>query len=175
VITKKFDELDRKKVITQVEAHFSVKLARVGTRKKYLQDQNNRTFWVFGGVEDWHGIPLDMMQAEERQKTDGILIIAKRNRSNIDIYWGSLQTLIENKRLLSHTQKGDFQFNLRERGAKLIIHEIPELSLCKLGDAAYSESEKTTDKSIEKVGVLLRKLSPEAREHLFEELAKKSV
>lgn len=39
----------------------------------------------------------------------------------------------------------------------------------------YSESEKTTDECIEKSGVLLRKLSPEAREHLFEELAKKPL
>jgi hypothetical protein len=169
----KFDETDRRKVIAEIESHFEVKLTPVGTRRKYLQDQNKRTFWVFGGYEDWHGIPVDMMEAEEKRNFDGILVVAKRGLSKIDIYTGSLLPLIKSKKTLSHTKNGEYQFNIRLRGNSLSIHEVPGLHLSRLGAASYSMAEKTSDKKIEKVEAIIRRLSPEARNQLLEELSKK--
>jgi hypothetical protein len=169
----KFDETDRRKVIAEIESHYQVKLTRVGTRRKYLQDQNKRTFWIFGGYEDWHGIPAEMMEAEEKRNVDGILVVAKRGRTRIDIYTGPLLPLIKNKKSLSHTQKGEYQFNIRLRGNSLTIHEVPELHLSALGTASYPTEEKASDKAFEKVETIIRKLSPEAREQLFAELSKK--
>lgn len=170
----KFDETDRRKVIAEIQSHFGVKLTPVGTRRKYLRDQNNRTFWVFGGYEDWHGIPAEMMEAEEKRNAEGILVVAKRGRTRIDIYTGTLLPLIKNKKRLSHTQKGEYQFNIRLRGNSLIIHEVPELHLSALGTASYPIEEKASDKAVEKVETIIRKLSPEARKQLLAELSKKS-
>ena len=168
----KFDETDRRKVIAEIESHFGVKLSPVGSRRKYLQDQNKRTFWIFGGYEDWHGIPSEMMEAEEKRNSDGILVIAKRGRIKIVIYTGPLLPLIKSKQTLSHTKKGEYQFNIRERGDLLFINEVPKLHLSKLGVAAYSTDEKTSDKNMEKVEAIIRNLSPEKTNQLLEELLK---
>jgi hypothetical protein len=167
---QKFDEFDRKKVISEVETYFNVKLSRVGTRRKYLKDLTGRAYWIFGGVDDWHGIPLDMMQAEESRSIEGVLIIAKRNLNSIDIYFGALRTLIENKKALSHTKTGDFQFNLRSSGNKHFILEIPELVLTKIGDTPYSEIEKISDKNVVKIENMISKLSQDEQAKLFAEL-----
>ena len=52
----KFDEQDRSKVISEIEEYFNTRLSRVGSRRKYLKDENGKSYWVFGGYEDWHGI-----------------------------------------------------------------------------------------------------------------------
>lgn len=173
MVNPKFDETDRKKVIAEIQSHYGVKLSPVGTRRKYLRDQNNRTFWVFGGYEDWHGIPAEMLEAEEKRNAEGILVVAKRGRTKIDIYTGPLLPLIKNKKRLSHTQKGEYQFNIRIIGNSLTIHEVPGLHLSALGTASYPMEEKASDKAVEKVETIIRKLSPEAREQLFAELSKK--
>lgn len=170
----KFDETDRRKVIAELQSHFGVKLSRVGTRRKYLRDENNRTFWVFGGYEDWHGIPAEMMEAEEKRDAEGILVVAKRGKTKIDIYTGPLMPLIKNRKSLSHTQKGEYQFNIRLRGNSLTVHEVPGFHLTALGTASYPIEEKTSDKTVEKMETIIRKLSPEAREQLFAELSNKS-
>lgn len=163
----KFDEHDRKKVITEVENEFGVKLSPVGNRRKYLKDVSGKTYWIFGGYEDWHGIPPDMMEAEEKCSDEGILVVAKRNKSTIDIFCGPLRQLINHKRELSHTTKGDFQFNIRIKGSRLYIKEIADLTLSKLGAAAYSGEEKETDKKLDEVTALLKKMSPEERQRLL--------
>jgi hypothetical protein len=170
----RFDETDRRKVIAEIQSHYGVKLSPVGTRRKYLRDQNNRTFWVFGGYEDWHGIPAEMMEAEEKRNAEGILVVAKRVRTKIDIYTGPLLPLIISKKSLSHTQKDEYQFNIRIRGNSLSIHEVPGLHLSALGTASYPMEEKASDKAVEKVETIIRKLSPEAREELYAKLSKKS-
>lgn len=170
----KFDETDRRKVIAELQSHYGVKLTPVGTRRKYLRDQSNRTFWVFGGYDDWHGIPAEMMEAEEKCNAEGILVVAKRGRTRIDIYTGQLLPLIKNKKSLSHTQKGEYQFNIRIKGNCLTINEVPGLHLTALGTTSYSVEDKNSDKAVEKAGAIIRKLSPEAREQLFADLSKKS-
>ena len=131
----KFDEQDRKKVINEIERHCGVILSRVGSRRKFLEDSQKRSYWVLGGYEDWHGIPPEMMNEEEQRNTDGILVVAKRYKNRIEIYSGSLRTLIQNKEKLSHTIKGDYQFNISIRGSHLFIKEIPGYSLAKLGES----------------------------------------
>lgn len=169
---QKFDEHDRKKVIAAVEKEFAIKLSPVGSRKKYLQDEVGKTYWIFGGYEDWHGIPPDMMEAEEKRTGEGVLIVAKRYKNNIDIFAGDLRQLIDHKRDLSKTVKGDYQFNIRIRGDRLFIKEVTGLTLKKLGAAAYTGEEKESDKKFGELEALVGKLTPEQRKRLLEELAK---
>lgn len=169
---QKFDEHDRKKVIAEVEKEFGIKLSPVGNRRKYLQDETGKTYWIFGGYEDWHGIPPDMMEAEEKRAGEGVLIVAKRNKNNIDIFAGDLRQLIGHKRDLSKTVKGDYQFNIRIRGNRLFIKEVAGLTITKLGAAVYTGEEKESDKKFGELEALVGKLTPEQRKQLLEMMAK---
>jgi hypothetical protein len=166
----KFDEHDRRKVISEVEDHFSVHLSPVGTRRKFLEDGNGKTFWVLGGYEDWHGIPPEMLEEEERRSTNGVLVVAKRYKSRIDVYSGPLEPLIKNKELLSHAKKGDYQFNINIRGNHLFIKEIPDLSLAVLGESQYSVEEKDSDKKLQALKGMFSKLSSEEQQELLQKL-----
>ncbi len=163
----KFDEHDRKKVIAEVEVHFGVQLSTVGSRHKFLEAKDGRTYWVLGGYEDWHGIPPDMFEEEERRRTNGVLVVAKRYPNRIDVYSGPLQPLIESKGTLSHTQKGEYQFNIHIRGSHLFVKEVQGLSLTKLAEAPYSAQEKDSDKKAKELAAIFDELSPDEQRELL--------
>jgi len=159
----KFDETDRDKVISEIERHFKVSLSRVGRRRKYLSDKNGRSFWVVGGYENWHGIPPDMLREEQRRATNGVLVVAKRYDSKIDIFAGDLQKLIDNENKLSHTKNGDFQFNIDIRLNRIIIKEIPDLVLLKIGTPSYERIERKEDRKAREMEEYIRSLTPEQK------------
>lgn len=169
----KFDEQDRSKVISEIEEYFNTRLSRVGSRRKYLKDENGKSYWVFGGYEDWHGIPQDMFEEETRRATEGVLVVAKRFRNRIDIYSGPLQPIIDSRDTLSHTQTGDYQFNIYIRSNHLFIKEVAGLSLAKLGETPYSEGEKESDTNIGELKKIISKLSAKEREELLKEYSDK--
>ena len=166
----KFDKHDRRKVISEVEDHFGVHLSPVGTRRKFLENSNRKTFWVLGGYEDWHDIPPEMLEEEERRSTTGVLVVAKRYENRIDVYSDPLEPLIKSKELLSHTKKGDYQFNISIRGNHLFIKEIPGLSLAALEMAPYSAEEKDSDKKLQALKIMFSKLSAEEQQELLQKL-----
>ncbi|MCD6485746.1 MAG: winged helix-turn-helix domain-containing protein [Syntrophobacterales bacterium] len=135
--SRKFDEHDRNKVISAVERYFKIGLSPVGSRRKYLEDKNGKSYWILGGHENWHGIPSDMLEEEERRASNGTLIIAVVHQSRMDIFSGPLQPLITSKHTLSHTQKGDYEFHIQVRENYLVIAEFLNeglnLSLEKIG------------------------------------------
>ena len=145
-------------------------MSPVGTRRKYLQDQNKRTFWVLGGYENWHGIPYEMMEKEEKRNAEGILVIGIKKLGKIDIYSGCLLPLIKSKRTLSHTQQGEYQFNIKIKGDTLSINEVPKLYLSLLGATTNHAGIKTSDKKMEDVLEILRGLSSEDRGQLIAKL-----
>jgi len=166
---QKFDETDRDKVISEVERHFGTKLSRVGRYRKFLQDPSGKSYWVLGGYEDWHGITSDMLKEEQSRATGGVLVVSKRHKSTIDIFSGPLGPLIANSRDLSHTQAGDYQFNITIRGNSMTVKEIPTLTLRKLG--ATQEVGPALTPALREVEALLAKLSPEERSKLLEQLS----
>ncbi len=168
----KFDETDRSKVIFEVEKHFGTKLSRVGNYRKFLQDASGKSYWVLGGYDDWHGITSDMLKEEQRRATDGVLVVAKRHKSTIDIFSGQLQPLIANYRELSHTQTGDYQFNIVIRGNSMTIKEVQGLTLRKLG--APQEVGTAVSPQLREAQAILAKMSPEERTRLLEQLSGKS-
>ena len=164
----KFDEVDRKKVIAEIEEHFGVMLTRVGNHRKFLIDASGKSYWVLGGYDDWHGIPSNVLAEEQRRSNDGVLVVAKRHRTSIDVFVGPLQPLIANNRNLSHTRTGDYQFNVSIRGNIMTIKEIPTITLKKLGPPqevgiALSAKQKELD-------AILAKTTPEERKQILEQL-----
>ncbi len=168
----KFDEIDRSKVIGEVERHFGVKLTRVGSYRKFLQDTSGKSYWVLGGYEDWHGISSDMLKEEQRLASNGVLVIAKRHKSTISIFHGPLQPLITNYRQLSHGQAGDYMFNVAIRGNSMTVKEILGLTLKKLG--TDQEVGPAVSPQAREAAAALAKMSPEERARLLEELSGKA-
>lgn len=168
--TIKYDEYDRKRVIRDIEETLGVRLSRVGTRRKYLRDEVGVSYWVFGGYENWHGIPPDMMQAEAESDSDGVLVIAKRKKNEISIFSGPLRPLVNNQDGLAHTKRGDFQFNVRILGRHMFIAEVPDLVLTELGEASYTDHDKVGDKRVAEIKALMEKMSPEARRKVLDDL-----
>ena len=103
--TNKFDNLDRNRVIHAVEEYHGVKLEKVGRRRKWLQDESGRNWWILGGYGDYHGVPEEMMEAELKSPTTGILIIAERKLTDIDIFSGSVEKLCKNRNKLYRARK----------------------------------------------------------------------
>ena len=167
----KFDEIDRSKVIAEIEKHFGVKLAAVGKYKKFLQDATGRSYWVFGGYKDWHGISDKMLEMEKRRSTAGVLVVAKRNRTSIEIFSGQLEPLIANNRDLSHTEKGDHQFNVVIRGNSMTIKELSGLTLRKLG--AAQEVGPAVSAKVRELEAMFEKMSPDERAKIFEQMSGK--
>jgi hypothetical protein len=128
----KFDESDRKKVIAEVEEHFGVKLTPVGRHRRFLRDASDKAYWVLGGYDEWHGIPSEVIAEEQRRSSNGVLVVAKRHRTSIDVFAGSLQLFIANSHDLSHARAGDYQFHVTIRGSVMSINEIPSLALKKI-------------------------------------------
>ncbi|OGT81746.1 MAG: hypothetical protein A3H91_08430 [Gammaproteobacteria bacterium RIFCSPLOWO2_02_FULL_61_13] len=171
---QKFDEIDRRKVIAELEKEFKVHLQSIGNRRIYLTDDNARRYCVLGGYEDWHGIPRDIMEREENDPSDTILVIAKRRRTSIDIFCGPFSPLIRNKKKLTRTNTGQFEFNLQSRGAALFVKEVPDLVLSKLGMTEYSQAGREHDVAKAEALAALQRLSPEERRQVLNSLANDS-
>lgn len=167
----KFDETDRDKVISEVEKQLGIKLSRVGNYRKFLQDTSGKSYWVLGGYDDWHGIKSGMLKEEQHRATDGVLVVAKRHKSTIDIFFGPLQPLIANYRDLSHTQTGDYQFNVAIRGNSMTIKEVKGSALRKLG--ATQEVGAAVSPQLREATEILAKMSPEERSRLLDRLSGK--
>ncbi len=61
----KFDQSDRNKVIAEVERHLGTKLTPVCGYRKFLEDPSGKSYWIFGGYGDWHGIQSEMLLKEQ--------------------------------------------------------------------------------------------------------------
>lgn len=171
----KFDNVDRNRVIKNVEDHYCVTLSKVGRRPKWLQDEAQINYWVIGGYGEWHGIPEEMMQAELKANDEGKLIVAIRKKASMDIFSGGVNPLVQNRRKLYRAKKttGDYQFTYKVRGNHLIIDQLPTYSLEKIATLEYSNSKKEQDKNNEKAKKILKGMPPDEINKLLESLNQK--
>ena len=164
-LSRKFDNQDREQVISEVEKHFDVKLHPIGTRKKYLKDENGKRYWVFGGYDYWHGIPSEMMDAEIQESEKASFIVAVRKKTRIDIYDGSIEPLVVGRNRLKRNKKRDYQFTVEERLGQLDVKEIKGLKLRRIAVREYSINQKDSDRDSflkgERIKNFVSKLSDE--------------
>jgi len=151
--TVKFNEDDRLQVIRRLESYFSAKLEQISNSRKCFQDASGKLYCIIGASGDWHGIPARIFESPEAQMPNSHLIIAKRYQSKIDIFKGSLVTLIKNKSKLLRNKKGDYQFHSHIVGASLEIEDIPHFYLEKIDEINYSvmDSEKNIIRELKKI------------------------
>lgn len=163
LMAEKFDNWDRKRVIDEVQEYYDVKLEKVGGRDKWRRDESGKNWWILGGKDDWHGIPKEMMEDEEaRCDGDGMLIIAQRKHTCLDVFSGLLHRLVNERDKLSRVRStGDYQFVVRVSGDRLLCDRAPNVVLEKFATIPYTEEDKEQDKNRHEVVKALEKLSPE--------------
>lgn len=80
----RFDDVDRDKVISEMEKALQIKLTKVGRRRKYLQDQNGVRYCIFGG-DDWHGLPEDVVTAELSKDYSSKIVVASKAAQHVNV------------------------------------------------------------------------------------------
>ena len=171
----KFDNIDRKRVIRAVEGHFEVKLSQVSRRPKWLRDETGKSYWVLGGYEEWHGIPEEMMDVELQAASEGILVVAVRTKSSMEIFSGTIGNFVRGREKLYRVGKttGDYQFTYKMRGSHLLVEQLPIVSLEKIKVLPYESEEKEKDKAVEAVKKLFGGMSEKERKALVKSLNEK--
>jgi len=132
----KADELDRDEVIEWYKSKHGILLSPANKRK-ILHDQTEKRYCVLVAREDWqqwHGLDPEIF-VNEKDWTDGVLVIGIRHKDYINIYQGPIKPLVLNKTRPTHR----YQFHTREKESILVVNEIPDFSLEKVGktDSPY--------------------------------------
>jgi hypothetical protein len=170
----KFDAQDREQTIAEIESHLDVKLRPIGRRQKYLIDTNLKRYWILGGYGHWHGIPASMMDAEACRADKGSLFIAVRKTTGINIFRGSVQSLVSGRERLSRNGAGDYQLLIDERGRNLHVRELPSVKLTWFAKRDYSTDQKAEDRASflcsTRLKSLFSKLSNEEKVEFMNEL-----
>lgn len=165
---KKFDELDREQVISELERHLGVTLSRSGRRRIKLTDDFGNTFIVLGGVGEWHGLPKELVE----HCKEGTLVIAKRTGERIRVFTGSLGPLVRNVDSLHAHDSGNISFNVAWRSDHAVIEEIPFERLPLLCEFVYNDDEKCRDKLKKNISNIFDKMNPLDRKIFLNELKK---
>ena len=157
-------------------AHKRAYITTVSSQKKkkyhrtiWQQDESGKDWWVLGGYEDWHGIPREMIEAELQAPTEGMLVIAERRRSTIEVFDGPVHQLCKAKdklHLSSDTQ--NYTFNCKIHGDYMkVVEVVPEFILRKRFSISYGEDEKERDKQLHEVKKILMRMSKEEQEEFL--------
>jgi hypothetical protein len=174
--TIKFDEADRSAVIRAIQAQRGVRLSPVRRRRKWLRDEENRSYWVLGGYDEWHGIPEEMMDAEADEPTGGFLALAIRKREALQIFFGPVEPIVRNRsrlyRARQTTGEYQYQFTITTRGNRVHIKQVPGAALRELAEVVYPAREKAKDQNAQTTRRLLESLSPEDQRRMLQELTK---
>lgn len=169
---ERFDNLDRKVVIDHVQERYGVSLEKVGGRDKWRRDESGRNWFVLGGKDDWHGIPEEMMEDERQAQIEGMLVVAQKKRTCIELFSGPLRPIVdERSRLYRATRStGDYQFTVRSYGDGLRCAQIPNFVLKRFGSIPWSAGYRERDKRRKEFHKLITTMSLEDRATLMDEL-----
>ena len=128
---EKFDNLDRDLVIKEIQERCGVKLKKVRGGFKWLRDESGRNWWVLDGIDTWHGIPEEMMEDERRTQVEGVLVIAYKKLTSIDVFKGPLGPLVSaSNGLPGATQPGSqYHFNVKPSRTRMRCIEVPKVVL----------------------------------------------
>ena len=144
----KFNNEDRQILIKELERIQGVKLNPInGVSKMYISN-NGHVYLIQGGKGFWHGVSeKNITQLKEMDiKTEkGILVIAKKYHTQLDIYVGSLQLFALNIGRLIPTSKSGLQFHCQLIEDGLFIEEIPELICNKVHTIYYPDHKRNIE------------------------------
>lgn len=142
----KFQNQDREELIRIVEEHYNIRLSKFGRRQKWMRDNSGRFWWVLGGYDRWHGIPEEMVEAEQESPANGMLVVglAKWGPRGIDleVFSGRTETLVREKNRLSLSEKGEYNFVHDIEGDNMYIIGVNGVRVAMLKRIPLNESLK---------------------------------
>ena len=170
--SQKFNDLDRNRVIAAIEEHCGVTLKKVGRRSKWLRDESGRSWWVLGGEGSWHGIPEEMMEDEKRAQLEGVLVIADKKRSNLEVFAGPLTRLVKARDRFSRAAQttGDYQFTVKVTGNLMQCQEALDVELKRIASVPYCDEDRAKDRRVKEASRMVALLSQEERETVLAQL-----
>ena len=119
--SEKFDDLARNHVINAIQEHHGVNLQKKRRLSIWLRDASDRNWCVLGGIETWHGIPVEVVEDEKRAQLKGVFVIAYKKSTNIDVFEGPLgrlvSALVERRRATQPPR--DYKFNVKVSGTRM--------------------------------------------------------
>lgn len=169
---KRSDEADRRAVLNALEANLGVKLAPIGSRRKYFADSDTvRRFCIVVG-EEFHGLPFEVVE-DAKAGADVSLVVGMKYQDRISVFAGSIAPLLPEVAQLS-SSKHEYKFNIRSIGRRVLITQVPTVSLEHVCDIAYGAEEHDRLATIRSVEKLLKGLTPEERVQFLAELETKT-
>lgn len=156
---RKFDNIDRQFVVEFIEKVFESKLKKVTNRHIYLKNSNDSYFVVLGGIEDWHGIPDDVVESIE-SKANKYLIIALRKETSLKVYFGNMSNFLDKRDCYKRPGNNKYTFNIDEYVDYARIRQTPSVKLELLWEVPYSFTDREKQEKKEEVTKIIKKLSP---------------
>lgn len=180
--TREFKKLDRERVIEAVEDHYGIKLKQIGPTPKWSRDESGRNWWVLGGIGNWHGISIKMMDDEEQNPTNGMFVFARKESRGMAVdyrvFAGSVEQIVKAKDKLHLTKQ--YYFNCKIIGDYMKIKELDDFMLKECISFSCScqnnhKETKTTEQSSEqsqlsKAREAVNALTAEEKNALMKEL-----
>ena len=169
---EKFDGLDRNRVINALQEHEGINLQEVESRSKWLRDASGRNWWVLGGIGTWHGIPEEMMEDEKCSQVEGVLVIADKKLTSIDVFRGPLGPLVSASNELPRATQPprEYKFNVKVSGNRMRCIEVPDAVLARIDTIPYSAEDRERDGRLNEFRKLVSGMSPEDGAALLDEL-----
>jgi hypothetical protein len=136
----KFGDLERQRVVGQLQSSFKTKLTPF-IKKKFFSGSNGYFFLIVGGVADWQSIPFEVANfcKEKNVAEKCSIVIVRLLKSRIELYIGQIKPLIDNIHKLSPSEKSqNYTFNIEKvTGELMYLKEIPYYHLTKLWEFPY--------------------------------------
>jgi hypothetical protein len=164
-MSEKFNSTDRKLVINYIQATSARNLQKIGTFQKYLEDESGERYCIFGAIENWHGLPKEIVALEETSTAPSTAIIAMKTKTKISIFKADLKELIKRKHKMSDVGK-DYQFNTTTiSGCGCVgIRETSDVKLTRVGEIDVKEA------ALNELLLAFGKMSKEEQAKVFEAL-----
>lgn len=168
----KFDGLDRDRVVDAIQEHEGVKLQKMGRTFKWSRDASGRNWWILGGKETWHGIPETMMNDEKCAQVEGVLVIAYKKRTRIDVFKGPLGPLVSASKMLSRAGQPprEFHFDVKVSGTRMQCIQIPNVVLDRLVTIPHSEEDRERGRKLDEFQKSISAMSREDLTALMDKL-----
>jgi|GEM_PF-4844516 len=155
----KFDNIDRQHVVDEIQKHIGSKLSHTTRRHIYLKDDEGKTYVVLGGIDDWHGIPDEVIDDIEKNCSESFLSITLKKRKTLKIYFGTMEPFMKVLGQLDRIGNDKYTFHVDEGNDLLVIREARSVTLDLLTEVLHSESDRTNTKSKEGINKLLENMS----------------
>lgn len=167
----KFDKWDRRSVIRLIQETFGVTLDKVGRGDTWWRDKSGTEWCIIGGIGNFHGIPERIIECEREASVDDRLVIAEKLVDSLNVYVGSLQSLIDARHDLPRRHRDNaYLFNVVAKKSSMGVVEAPSVVLRKIGAAAHTASNRDSIRKAGEFERLVGSMSPDELAEALEEL-----